>query len=268
MSAKTRNAIASALALFVVWTAATWFLEGRIQTLLRPEAVISRLIYVVVANFLIGIVGTSLVLRLAFASAGTNQSNTGFGARAPSVIWIPVGIALGLALYLVQGAPSYDPIVIFNVYAQVFAVSVAEVLVCWAAVGGVLWGAFSESQWLKDAAGQYSRWIATLLAAVIASTLFGLYHFGHSPPFNTIGMVTLLTLIGLWTSAFLFISRDVYATIAFHNFLGVFGVVQALANADQIGTFSTLQLPLLGTAIVALLALIAADVFVIRRAPA
>jgi hypothetical protein len=81
-------------------------------------------------------------------------------------------------------------------------------------------------------------------------------------------MVTLLTLIGLWTSAFLFISRDVYATIAFHNFLGVFGVVQALANADQIGTFSTLQLPLLGTAIVALLALIAADVFVIRRAPA
>jgi hypothetical protein len=264
MSARTRNAAISALALFFVWTAATWFLEGRIQTFLRPEAVVDRLVYVVVANLLIGIVGVALVLRFAFASGGGDRSDTGFGARTPSVIWTIGGIALGLALYLVQGAPSYDPIVILNSYAQVFAVSVAEVLVCWAAVGGILWGAFGESRWL----GAASRWLAAFVAAVIASALFGLYHFGHSAPFNTIGMVAFLSFVGLWTSAFFFSSRDVYATIAFHNFLGVFGVVQALAAADQLGTFKTPQVPLLGTAIVALLVLIAVDVFVIRRAPA
>jgi len=265
MSARTRNAVVSALSLFIVWTVATWLLEGRIQTFLRPEAVIDRLIYVVVANLLIGIVGTGLVLRFAFASGGVDQSSTGFGARRPSAIWIATGIAIGLGLYLVQGAPSFDPIVIVNAYAQVFAVSVAEVLVCWAAVGGILWGAFGESQRLPGASTSYSRWIAAVAAAVIASALFGLYHFGHSPPFNRIGMVVFLSFIGLWTSAFFFISRDVYATIAFHNFLGVLGVVQALAAADQLATFATLQVPLLGTAIVALLVLIGMDVFVIRR---
>lgn len=32
-----------AAALFLLWTAATWLLEGRIEMLLRPEAVIDRI---------------------------------------------------------------------------------------------------------------------------------------------------------------------------------------------------------------------------------
>ncbi|RUV49504.1 MULTISPECIES: CPBP family glutamic-type intramembrane protease [unclassified Mesorhizobium] len=165
-----------------------------------------------------------------------------------------MGVGLGLALYFIQGAPSTNPMVILNAYAQVFAVSVAEVLVCWALLGGVLTGAFGSS-----------RWASVTGAALVASLLFGIYHFAHSPPFNSIGMVVLLTAIGLLTSAFFFTSRDIYATIAFHNFLGVYGVVQALAATDKLGGFTVPQIPLLATAVASLVVLIGSDVLIVRR---
>ena len=49
-------------------------------------------------------------------------------------------------------------------------------------------------------------------------------------------MVALLTGVGFVTSAFFFLSRDIYATIVFHNFLGVFGVAQALAASGRLET--------------------------------
>jgi hypothetical protein len=52
----------------------------------------------------------------------------------------------------------------------------------------------------------------------------------------------------------------------FHNFLGTFGVVQALAAQDNLGAFGTVQAPLVGTAILALLVLIAVDLLIVRRA--
>ena len=42
--------MAAALVLFASWTLATWVLEGRIDTLLRPEAVVDRAIYAIVAK--------------------------------------------------------------------------------------------------------------------------------------------------------------------------------------------------------------------------
>lgn len=80
-----------------------------------------------------------------------------------------------------------------------------------------------------------------------------------------IGMVVFLSVIGLLTNLVFFVSRDLYATILFHNFLGTFGVVQALAAQDNLAAFASLQWPLIGTAFVALLALVVADVLVIRR---
>ena len=106
------------------------------------------------------------------------------------------------------------------------------------------------------------------MAAVVASALFGFYHFAHSPPFNTVGMVAFLMAVGLLTGAFFFLSKDTYATIVFHNFLGVLGVVQALAAKDQLAGFQSLQVPLIATALVALSILVLADVFIIRSKPA
>jgi membrane protease YdiL (CAAX protease family) len=80
---------------------------------------------------------------------------------------------LGAAVYLLPGAPSGDPIVLVNGFAQVLPVSAAEVLVCWSVVGAAL-----EASWR-------SRRTPILPAALLASALFGLYHLAHSPPFNT-----------------------------------------------------------------------------------
>ncbi|RWM04398.1 MAG: hypothetical protein E5X80_19680 [Mesorhizobium sp.] len=265
MSTGPRSAILVATGLFVVWAGATWLLEGRIDTFLRPEAAADRLIYIVVANLIIGIAGAAFAIRFSVESNGADRGDTGFGRGRPSATWIAIGLALGLGLYLVQGAPSYDPVVIINACAQVLAVSVAEVVVCWALVGRVLKRMFGAYGSRKVPHIGRSKWIGTIGATVVSSILFGIYHFGHSAPFNTVSMVAFLAFIGLWTSAFFFLSRDVYATVAFHNFLGVFGVARALAAAGKLEGFSTLQVPLLVTAVVALLALIGSDALVVRR---
>jgi hypothetical protein len=103
------------------------------------------------------------------------------------------------------------------------------------------------------------------VAAVVACLAFGAYHFAHSAPFNTVGMVAFLGVIGLLTSLVFFLSRDVYCTILFHDFPGVFGVVQAQAAQHNLGAFQTVQVPLVGTALAALLILVAADRLIVRR---
>jgi hypothetical protein len=203
-----------------------------------------RVAYVVIANILIGIIAVAVALR--------TSAPVGFRGRLPSPAWIAAGLVFGTAMYLGQGAPSRDPIVVVNAYAQVLVVSIAEVMVCWVLIGNFF---------LEAARGP--RWLRTFVAILGAAVLFGLYHFAHSPPFNTPRMVGLLTAIGLVTGAFFFASRDAYATILFHNFLGIFGVVRALAAADRLGSFETLQVPVIALAIVATATLIAVDRFLL-----
>jgi Type II CAAX prenyl endopeptidase Rce1-like len=151
--------------------------------------------------------------------------------------------------------------VILNAYAQVLVGTVAEVLVCWAVVGSV-----SES--LLRGTG---KWVALILAAIIASILFGVYHFAHSPPFNTVRVVVLLSVVGFVTSLFFFVSRDVYGTIAFHNFLGIFGVIGALQSSGMLESFERPVIPLLTMAVGAVVLLIVAHAYVVSgtnlRAP-
>ena len=247
MGARSKPVMA-AFALYLLWSMATWLLEGRIDTFARPDAVADRLIYTGVANMLIGLVGAGLVIRYVGAW------REGGGRNAPSPLWIGIGLALGLGLYFGQGAPSADPVVLLNAYAQVFVVSAAEVMVCWGVVSGSLRRAIGGPAWL-----------AAIGAAVIGSLLFGLYHFAHSAPFNQPGMVAFLSVIGLLTAGFYLASGDIYATIAFHNFLGVYGVVQALSASGGIAAFRSLQVPLILTALAALALLAAVDVLLLRR---
>ncbi len=254
VAGKRFRMIAWALALWLVWTLATWWFEGRIETFNRPDAVADRLIYTVVANILIGVVGGAIVLRLLLGGNAVDKGRVGFGPLRRPLIWVPVGLALGLVLYFGQGAPSSDPVVLLNVYSQVFVVSLAEVIVCWSLVGGMV----------ALGIGGSNR-VSAPVAIIVASLLFGAYHIAHSAPFNSIQMIAFLSVIGLITGVFFFVSREVYATILFHNFLGVFGVVQALVAQDNIAAFETLQIPLLASAAVGLGVLVAVDGLIIRR---
>lgn len=253
---ETKKAVGAALALFIVWAAATWFLEGRIETFLRPEAVIDRLLYAVVANLGIGIVGAMTILRLILHRRYLRREEAGFGSPTRSGIAVASGFVLGLAFYTLSGGPTSDPIVLTNAFAQVLVVSAAEVIVCWVVVGTVFEAAFRD----------LGRLIAVGMAAVVASVLFGAYHFSHSPPFNTVGMVAFLSVIGLITSLFFFLSRDVYGTVVFHNFLGVLGVVNALAAEGKLQAMTELQPWLLATAATSVLVIVGVDRFIIRRA--
>lgn len=253
---KSTRAIVAALALFLVWTTATWFFEGRIRTFLRREAATDRLLYAVVTNLMVGIVGAIIILRLILNWQWLRREAAGFGSPVRTAVAVVAGLVLGLAFYGLSGGPTSNPIVITNAFAQVLVVSAAEVIVCWVLIGTVL----------EAASRDLGRVIAVALAAVIASLLFGAYHFAHSPPFNTVGMVAFLSVIGLVTSLFFFLSRDVYGTIVFHNFLGVLGVVNALAAKDQLQGMIELQPWLLATAVTTLFVLAGADRFVIRRA--
>lgn len=246
--------VLTAFGLWAIWTLVTWVFEGRVETLLRPDAILDRLLYIGVANILIGIVGSAFLVSRIVRRSQIRRERLGFGSAFRTLIWVPIGVALGLALYFIQGAPTKDPIVILNIYAQVLVVSIAEVLVCWAVVAGVL-----------AQATTITKWVSIPLAAFIASALFGLYHFAHSPPFNTIEMVSLLTVVGFTTGAFFFLSRDIYATAVFHNFLAVFGVASALAANDQLAEYQTIQIPLFGMSLVAIVILMLADTFLVRH---
>ena len=247
--------LGGAIAFYLVWTVATWFFEGRIDTLLRPEAVGDRIAYAYIVNLLFGI-GGGIALLLHWQRRGElDTAQAGFGAGRRAATGIAAGLILGLAAYLLQGAPSLNPVVMLNAYSQVFVVSAAEVIVCWALVG-------AATEALIRSKG---RATAIVLAAVVASGLFGAYHYAHSAPFNTMQMVLLLSVVGLVTSAFFFVSRDIAGTIVFHNFLGTFGVVQALSAANALSTLEQLQPALIVTALISAAAL-AAGYRVLHRA--
>jgi hypothetical protein len=124
----TWRALALALALYLLWTLVTYLLEGRILTFQRPEAPGARLVYALVANVFIGIGGSALLIRLLSTSGEMSARQAGFGGLQHAGVAVVVGVALGLVIYALQGAPSFNPVVILNAYAQVLVVSIAEVL--------------------------------------------------------------------------------------------------------------------------------------------
>ena len=231
--------LGGALLLYATWTAATWYFEGRTGMLVRDDGGVDRVVYALAVNLLLGIGGALLLLRArGVAPNSPTPGTTGFDRIGRTALGTVAGLALGLAFYWLQGAPSRQSIVVANGFAQVFVVSAAEVMVCWVAVATAWRGA------LQPRLGR----AATAAAMTGAALLFGLYHFAHSAPFNTWPMVGFLSVVGLFTGAFFFASRDAIATIVFHNFLGTYGVVKALVAADTVDRMAVPQWPLIGTA--------------------
>ncbi len=240
------HALLSALALYLVWTVATYLLEGRLRALLRPEAVRLRLTYNVMANLLLGLLLAGWLLRALVLEGNFDPSRAGFAGLLHALVAVGVGLVIGGAFFTIQKPPSRHPMVLINGFAQVWIVSSAEIMVCWAVVGAVAAVRLKASDVPAP----------TVLAALLAALLFGLYHVAHSPPFNTRSMIAKLSFVGLATSAFFFISRDIYGTVVFHNFLALFGVLSSLRQAEALDRFEKPILPLLLTALSSLVLLI------------
>jgi hypothetical protein len=255
MTSPARNAVRNAVAIYALWTLATWLLEGLPGTLLRPEAVGLRLAYALVANLAIGILLPLWAIRWAIREKVGTPSDFGFGSAARIAMGVLAAALAGYALFRLSQAESTHPVVLANSFAQVWVVSVAEIVVCWALVGGTLYAALRA----------WSRWGAILVAAMAASVLFGAYHYAHSAPFNEFRMVAFLTGIGFVTGLWWFASRDVYGTAVFHNFFGVTGVLAALKAGGHIPAEPALAIPLLVTALVVTVALAWPDLAWIRR---
>ena len=237
----------SAVGLYVIWLGLTYLLEGRLLTLRRPEARGQRAVYAIVVNILVGIVLSGWLLAVLADAGAIRPHRAGFQEGIRIAFSVIAAAGLGLAFFRLQRPPSRHPMVVLNGFAQVWTVSAAEIMVCWAVVGAVT----------EDLLQDRGDVLSMIAAALVASALFGVYHIGHSPPFNRPGMILKLTGIGLLTSLFFFVSRDIYGTIVFHNVFALFGVLRALQGAGKLAEFERLSMPLLATAGVSLVTLIA-----------
>lgn len=240
-----------AVGTYAAWTALTWVLEGRIRTLLRPDATIDRLVYTGLANVVVGTVLALWVARAFVASGFTSRAELGFRLSPHSLAAVFLAAALGVAQYVAQQPASTDPVVALNVFAQVLPVSIAELVVCWVLVGGSVAALLRR----RGRDGRVSDGVALL----VASAFFGVYHFAHSPPFNSPEMVGLLTVVSVGTGLFYFVGRSAYGALVFHNFLALVGVVASLADAGRLGAYQEPLAPLLATALVALAALVGTE---------
>lgn len=222
------------ISLYLLWTLGTYLLEGRIKTFLRPEDMTARIVYITIVNLVIGIILSGMVLRYMASSKFIELSQAGLRSAQHSFLAVLAALVLGLLSYFLQSPPSSNPAIIVNAFFQVLTVTIAEILVCWAVIGSTFESLFQGK----------GKFLSLLVPIVMSSVLFGVYHFAHSPPFNTLRMVIFLTVIGVLTGLFFFVSRNLYGTIVFHNFFGIKGVIEALDKAGKLPKYEHLVLPI------------------------
>jgi hypothetical protein len=252
---RTQGILVLAFVTYFLWVIVTFLLEGRIQTLLRPEAVIDRLVYTIIANIIIGSVLALIIIRRGLTTKIISLYSGGFQPLQRTLVAVVIGFILGgLVLLIIRPAP-LDPVIFMNVYAQVFTVTIAEITVCWILVGSITEGILFQK----------GKSVAVVSGILLSGILFGVYHFAHSPPFNQPAMVGFLTVIGLVTGLVYFIGRDVYATMVFHNFFGCIGVMQSLSASGLLPAYSQPLVPVIGTAVVSFLVFVGIDLLYIRK---
>lgn len=251
-SSQATAAILLSIAVYLVWTLATYLLEGRINLLQQPT-IAGRYTYVLIANVLIGTIGAIWVIRLLMRSNLLSLVQIGFRPFGRTVLTMLIAVVIGVVYLSLLRPATWSLLVIINGYTQVLTVSIAEIVVCWALVG-------TSFETLAKSRGKFLSLLAGILAATI---LFSIYHIGHSAPFNQIHMMLILLMPGILTSLFYFISREIYATVLFHNFQGTFGVLSNMQNPEMLGRP---LYPLYFLVLLSVVALIGADRLLARRA--
>lgn len=269
------------ISVYVVWTFATYILEGRVNLLQRVEP-ISRIEYAVIANILVGTIFAFMILRSSLRANFVTSKQLGFQSLRSIPILVAIAIAIGFVLFLTSSpaAESTNAIVIANMFAQTLPTSIAEVVVCWAVVGTVFESLVRSKMRGKDDLNSKKgailhldgiairrRKVTTvsllslIVGGIMSIVLFGVYHFAHSPPFNQLHMVLFLMIPAILTSVFYFIGREIYSTITIHNFLALIGVLGGI----DITALTQPHYPIMIIALVSIVVLITSDIFLIRK---
>jgi hypothetical protein len=251
VGSKATTAALWSIAMYLVWTLATYMLEGRINLLQQPT-IAGRYTYVLIANVLIGTIGAIWVVRSVLSSQLVRLTQIGFRSFGRTVLTIVIAVVIGVVYLFLMRPAALPSLVIINGYAQVLTVSIAEIVVCWVLVG-------TSFELLAKSRGKF---LSLLVGTLAATILFSVYHVGHSAPFNQIHMMLILLMPGVLTSLFYFISREIYATVVFHNFQGTFGVLSNLENPEIL---NRPLYPLYFLVLLAIVTLIGSDMFLARR---
>jgi hypothetical protein len=257
-----RRLVLIAITVYIVWLLATYLLEGRINLLQKPNP-FGRFTYAIIANILIGTIIAILSLRPSIKSRFSTLDQLGFQPIRRTLIIAAIAAIIGFFLFVAQRPASLNAIVIMNVFAQTLPTSIAEVLICWALLGVTFESLIGKRRRIKNDIDNNKKGRVTSIIAggAVATILFGIYHFAHSPPFNQPIMVLLLMYPGILTSIIYFIGRDIYAAIIFHNFQALFGVMAGIS----IEPFTRLLYPVIILGIASMFVLVISDMLLIRR---
>jgi hypothetical protein len=252
-SIKPLRLAAIALALYVAWVAATYLLEGRIHLIQQVDP-IGRITYVAIANIATGTVISALTIRYLLIKDFIKPEQLGFNRSFYRNAAIIAAAAIGgLALFLAQNPKTTEPVIVFNAFMQVLPVSIAEVMVAWALVG---------SSFESLGRRRVGRYASIVIGAVMASVLFGVYHYAHSPPFNETSMVLFLMLPSIATAVTYFLGRNIYAAILVQNFMGIYGVMSSLPALEP---FRQPMIPIYVLSAVSFAALVISVSGILRR---
>lgn len=116
---KKAKLILISLCVYIVWTAATYLLEGRIHLLQRID-VLGRFEYTIIVNMIIGTVAAIwLISRYHIPSKFVSAKQLGFQqVNRRFIIVLVISSLLGFGLFLFQRPVSLNPVIISNVFAQ------------------------------------------------------------------------------------------------------------------------------------------------------
>jgi len=269
------------ISVYIIWTLATYILEGRVNLLQRVDPV-GRIEYAIIANILIGTLFALVMIKPSLRANFVTTKQLGFQPRRRILVMVVIAIAFGLVMFLTSNpaAGSTNATVIANIFAQTLPTSIAEVVVCWTVVGTVVESLVrlkirrkdDDPSWKKGAKVRLDwssarRKILTvsapslMIGGVVSIVSFGVYHFAHSPPFNQPNMVLFLMIPAILTSVFYFIGREIYSTITIHNFLALIGV----SGSIDVSALTQPLYLIMMMALISVVVLIVSDMFLIRR---
>ena len=270
------------ISIYIIWTFATYILEGSVNLLQRIDP-IGRIEYAIVVNILIGTIFAFVMLRISLRARFVTSEQLGFQSLRRILTLVVIAIIIGFVLFLTSDpAPgAINTIVIANIFAQTLPTSIAEVVVCWAAVGTLfeslvrskMHGKGDDSSW-KNGTILHLDWtsirgrkvttvslVSLIVGSIVSIVLFGIYHFAHSPPFNQPNMVLFLMIPSVLTSVFYFVGREIYSTITIHNFLALIGI----SGSIDVTALTQPLYPIMIIAFISVAVLIALDIFLVRR---